>query len=775
VAAAVQDVYTDGVVFVDLAALRDPALVAPTVARALGVREDGVRSVRDLLLAAVGDRKILLVLDNFEQVVEEAPLLAALVAACPHLALLVTSRMALQVRAEQRFAVQPLAVPTPDHDDVEEVERWAGIQLFVARARAVQPDFRLHTGNVAAVAEICRRLDGLPLAIELAAARVALLPPAALLKRLERRLGVLTQGARDLPARQQTLRAAIDWSYTLLTAEEQALFRRVSVCSGGGTLAAVEAICDPDGRLDAIGSIVSLIDKSLLRTARADEPRVEMLETLREYAGERLIEAGEATELRRAHAAHYLVLAEAAEPELRGAAQAQWLARLAGDHDNLRAALDWALQQGEAELGWRLGAALWRFWYMQGRIGEGRDWLTRLLRLADSDGRTDLTLARARVLGGAGVFAELQGEYRAARELHEESLAIRQQHGDTWGVADGLDDLGVVADSQGDFSRATALYEQSVALFRALGDAWGTALVLSNMGYLAREQGDYARAAALHEQSLALFREVGDGRNIAFTLNNLGEVVCDRGEYARARALCEESLALRKGLGDTWGIAISIASLGRVAHTQGAHAQATAMYEESLALFRGQGATWNAACALDSLSNVAREQGAHAQAAALGAESLALFRAIDDSKGIARALTSTAQVAYEQGDGARVERLCRESLALYATVGAMFGAAVCLECLARVLCVPPDERPAVHRLEQGVRLWAAVTALRSSLGVPPSPAEQAVRERSLTTARSLLDAPSFDAAWASGTVLSLEQAIAAALNSSLTPSHTKPT
>ena len=762
VASAVRPAYPDGVAFVDLSPLRDAELVASAIAQALGLREDGGRGVRDVLRAFLGQRKLLLALDNFEQVVEAAPLVAELIAACSNLAVLVTSRTALRVRAEQRFAVSPLAVPAPGQPSVEEVETYAAVRLFVTRARAAQPHFVLDVANVAAVAEICRRLDGLPLAIELAAAQVALLPPVELLRRLEGRLAVLARGARDLPTRQQTLRAAIDWSHALLTVDEQALFHRASIFVGGATLEAIEVICAVDGARDVLDDMAALIDKSLLHMENGDEPRVRMLETLRDYAGERLEAAGETTRLRQAHALYYLTLAEAAEPELRGATQALWLKRLDVEHDNLRAALRWTLQRRDAALGLRLCGALWRFWYIHGHVSEGRGWLTQALGIPDVDAQGDVARARAQALEGAGVFTELQGDYAGAQALHEESLAIRRSQGDTWGVAASLNDLGIVADSRGDFAQATTYYTQALALFRELGDAWGTALALSNMGYLACEQGAYARAAALHEQSLALFREVGDQRHIAFTLNNLGEALCDQGDCARATTLCEESLTLRRALGDTWGVAISIGSLGNVAHIQGAYARAVALYEESLGLFRDLGATWNTACILDSLSNVARKQGAYARAAALSEESLALFREIQDAKGIARALTSAGQVARAQGDNARADRLCHESLALCRANGALFGATRCLESLAEGLCAATGEGSA-DTVERGVRLWSAVASLRDRLGTPRSPADHAAYDHSVATAREALGAQAFARAWARGAALSLEQAIAEAM------------
>jgi predicted ATPase/DNA-binding XRE family transcriptional regulator len=761
VAATLRDEYQDGMAFVDLSALHDPALVASTIAQSLGIREDGVRDAHAMLLASLRDRQFLLVLDNFEQVVDAAGLLSDLIASCPLLAVLVTSRTALRVRAEQRFAVSPLAIPDAGQTIVEMVEDCAAVRLFVTRARAVLPDFQLDAANVGAVTAICRRLDGLPLAVELAAAWVSLLPPPALLDRLERRLTLLTRGAPDLPARQQTLRATIDWSAALLTSEEQTVFRRLGVFAGGSTLEAAEAVCNPDGMLDVLGAVGSLVDKSLLRPEHSDEPRFAMLETLREYAGEQLEAAEESASARESHAAYFLGLAETAEPGLRGKEQAAWMKRLEEEHDNLRAALRWALQHADDDTGLRLGGALWQFWYMRGYIGEARRWLAELLALP-VDSQRGPSRARAAALSGAGTFAELQGDYDAARALMEESLAISRKWGDRRGIATSLNDLGVVADSQGDLARAAMLYDAAQVLFREIGDAWGTALVLGNTGYLARERGANRDAAALHAESLSLFRQAGDGWNIAFTLNNLGEVLADRGEYAEAEGLFEESLAVRRALSDTWGVAISQGSLGNVAYARGDYARALAYTEESLALFRTIGATWNAARALDTWSNIACRQGDYTKAALYSAESLVLFRSLHDAKGIARALTTSACVAREQGALAEAERLCGESLDMYRALGPVAGAVACLECLAQVLCLIGDV-DARQRLERAVRLLAATVAYRDAAGFALPAADKETRERSIAQLQDGLGIEHFTAAWAEGAGLTLAQAIEAAV------------
>ncbi|HWE63665.1 MAG TPA: tetratricopeptide repeat protein, partial [Chloroflexota bacterium] len=714
-ALAVQHEYADGVYFVSLAALRDPEAVVSLIASTLGLRETRHQTVQESIINHLRERQLLLVLDNLEQVLDVAPLVGEWLALCPRLVVLATSRIALRLRGEQRFPVPPLPTPPPAAlPALEEIAGFGAVRLFVERAQAVQPEFALSQDNAQVIAQVCRRLDGLPLAIELAAARVMLLPPAALLARLERRLPVLTGGARDLPDRQRTLRATIAWSYDLLDSDERILFRRLAVFTGGCTQEAATAVCRLGGALDVLEGLASLIDKSLVSSGVAQsEMRFGMLETVREYALEQLEASGEAAAVRRAHAAYYVAFAEAAEPDLRGAKQMVMLKRLEDEHDNLRAVLQWSLLHAEAEVGLRLGSALWRFWYVRGYSSEGRRWLAELLALPGSEAGGNLAFARAAVLCGAGTFAEFQGDYAEARKLFEESLAISQSHGEKRIAAASLNSLGVVADSQGDLGQAATFFTHALELFRGIGDRWGTALVLGNMGYLAREQGAYARAVSLQADSVALFRELGDTRNLAFSLNNLGEVMGEQGDYRLATALCEESLALRRTLGDTWGIAISLASLGNMALAQGEYARAGALQAESLALFRNLGATWNAACSLDSLSNAARKQGAYERAAALSNESLALFREIHDAKGTARALTSAGQVAREQGDGARAEELFRESLALYRGKGSTIGMVSCLEGLAQVLGTPAGDQTTA-RIERAVRLWGATVALREA-------------------------------------------------------------
>src|SRR5262245_1471679 len=499
VAADLLEDFEDGVFFVPLAAIRDSALVASSIARTLRLQERAGQVLLDSLKESLQDKQMLLVLDNFEQVVAAAPLVAELLAACPRLKCLVTSRVVLRLSGEHEFPVPPLELPDPRHlPAVETLSQYAAVALFIQRALAVKPDFQVDNANAPAVAEICVRLDGLPLAIELAAARLKLLPPQAILARLGRRLELLRGGARDVPDRHQTLRQAIAWSYDLLEAGEQALFRRLAVFARGCTLEAAGAVCHaghdhaagPGPSLEMLDGVASLVDKSLLRQQEqaSGEPRFRMLETIREYGLECLTASGEEPGVRRAHADYYLALVEAAEPALTGPEQATWLERLGAEHDNLRTALQWAEESGEAEIGLRLAGALCQFWLMHSHLREGQERLARLLGLAEAAPRT---AARAKARTRAGHLADNLSDYEAAHTFFEESLAIRRVLGEKGGIAAALNDLGWVAWHRNDYPASRALSEESLAIWRELGDKAGIATSLHNLGWVAYYQGNY--------------------------------------------------------------------------------------------------------------------------------------------------------------------------------------------------------------------------------------------------------------------------------------------
>jgi predicted ATPase len=538
----------------------------------------------------------LLVLDNFEHLLAAAPDLVTLLAVCPRLSLLVTSRIILRVRGEQVLPVPPLFVPDAETlPSLETLSSAPAIALFVARAQAMQPEFALTAENAADVVAICRRLDGLPLALELAAARIRLLPPYALLARLERCLPILVGGARDLPERQRTLRDTIAWSYDLLSAAEQTLLRQLSVFVGGATLEAVEAVCTIDdvSATDVLERLAALVDHSLLRqeTSTAGDARVGMLETICEYALDQLEASGELALLRERHAAFFLRLGEEAEVRLRGAEQQAWLARLEQDHDNLRAALRWAQEGkegGELELGLRLGGALWYFWQVQGYLSEGRTWLEALLARADAPGQRGVTpKARAKALNCAAWLAHLQTDHAAATALAEQVCALAPDLAGRVNRAFALTTLGSVATDRNDYQRAMAFHEEALALYRAEHNDVGIAVCLNNLGLVAGLCGDFARGSALLEERVTLARRRGDRRATVLSLSNLAASEYAQRHLAQAQTLWTESLTLYRELGGTWRDAVAfegVEGLAEIAATQAQARRAVQLFAAAEAL-----------------------------------------------------------------------------------------------------------------------------------------------------------------------------------------------
>jgi len=559
VARTVVEDFPAGIAFVSLAALTDPALALPAIAHALGLSDASGRTAAETLATALANARLLLVLDNFEQVAAVGPEITKVLAATPGVTALVTSRERLRLRGERVVPVPPLDIPDPMWTlPVDGLLHYDAVRLFVERARDAQPDFALTGRNAAQVVEICARLDGLPLAIELVAARLPVLPPHALV---------------SLLARQQTLRAAIDWSYNLLTSSERQLFARLAVCAGGCSLGAIEAIRDAgdDQTGDALEGVEGLVAKSLLQPQGEDvaggEPRFMMLETIREYAEERLAASGEAERVRRRHAAYYLNMAEGAEPGLHGPAQADWLARLEADQDNLRAALHWARERGDAEIGLRLAGALYLFWHMRGYAAEGQAWLESLLALADTG--TIPAAVRARALHAAGTLAHYLGDYDRATRRYEEALTMRRRLGDAAGLSASLNNAGLLASEQGAHDRATALYEESFALARSLGDPEGMSITLNNLGDVARAGGDHARAAAAYRESLALAEARGDTAVVAEARTNLGDVAREQGDLRQAETCYRESLALLRDVNEGRLIALNLGGLATVSGRYG--------------------------------------------------------------------------------------------------------------------------------------------------------------------------------------------------------------
>jgi predicted ATPase/class 3 adenylate cyclase len=735
VAAEAVEEFADGVWLVELAALLDAALVPQAVARVLGVREEPGRLLADTLCDYLHSRSLLLVLDNCEHLVSAcAELVERLLRACPHLRILATSREILAIPGETTWRVRSLAfpdlarLPQVEAERVTAVTRCEAARLFIERASAVTPGFAVTGRTAPALAQVCLQLDGIPLAIELAAARVKVLSIEQVAARLDDRFRLLTGGSRTALPRQQTLRATIDWSYDLLSEAERVLLRRLSVFAGGCTLEAAEAVCGDgvdswqltvgsgdaspaaaspvDVRLptancqlstDAVLDLLSrLTDKSLVIAEEfRGTVRYRLLETIRQYAQERLLQAGEVARLSSRHHDWYLALAETAEPHLTGPGQAHWLNRLEDEHDNLRAALQWSERQLTVDSGQltegddgqpallstdhcqlstalRLAGALWRFWMVRGYIREGQGWLERgLAECGDVPAGV-----RAKACTGAGSMAWLQGEIARAAAFHEQSLALYQEAGDMRGAAFALKCMSTQAGLLGDYERARALEEESLALYRALGDRWGIACALCGLGCQAGYQGNNAQAMALFEESLALWRELGDTLQTAIVLQNLGEVARYQGEYGQAASFLEEGLSLSRDIG----------------------------------------AQTNAANALICLGLLRQELGDPDQASTLLREALTLCQELGDRRAIAESLEGLAGAA-----GAR------------------------------------------NQPERAARLFGAAEALREALHAPLPPSSRALYDRDVAAARAGLDAEAFAAAWAEGHAKTLDEIIAYAL------------
>jgi predicted ATPase len=607
---SVADLFPNGSVVVALAPLSDPGLVLSAIAGSLDLQEAADRPLLQTIQRWIGERHLLLVLDNFEHLLPAGPPLLELLTACPHLAILVTSREVLRLSGEQIYPLRPLAVPnlgssSGDGESSSSLADAEAVRLFLDRARSARPGFRPDGRELRAVAEICVRLDGLPLAIELAAAHARLLSPEAIRIRLRQRLPLLTCGPRDLPERQRTLRDAIDWSYGLLDKAEQRLFRRLGVFAGGWTFDLAEAVCGADGELgvNLLEGLRSLADKSLVvaRGATAGEPRFGMLETIREFALEQLAAGGELESLRRRHAEALLDLAEAADQALRTAEQGDWLARLELEHDNLRAALAWSHARPEgAEVALRLAGSLAWFWYLHGHFGEGRPWLDRIV--ARSEGLPGA--ARGKALAGAGLLALRQADYDRAHELLEDGLGHYDRVGDTWGRGWCHSLQAMVARERGNYAAAAALFEASAEAFRAVDDPWGLGWAVGSHGLMATRLGDFDRAARLLEESQTTHSRLGNTLFFTRGLMMQGLVEEGRGNLARATSLLEESLGPLRELGDSWAVGQALDGLGRVSLGQGDALRAEALHREALALYWDIGHRIGVTSCLDDLARV---------------------------------------------------------------------------------------------------------------------------------------------------------------------------
>ena len=575
--------------------------------------------------------------DNCEHLVEACAALAEnLLQACPNLKILATSREALGIAGEILWSVSPLSTPDPvltPSLGTSDLKRYEATVLFIDRATSAEPNFTVTEGNSSTVAQICIQLDGIPLALELAAARVKVLAVEQIQTRLDDRFRLLTGGSRTATPRQQALKATIDWSYNLLSKEEQLLLGRLSVFMGGWTLEGSEQICAGDGIQNhkVLDLLTSLVDKSLVMVG--EKKRYRMLETIRHYAWHRLLESGEESSFRDRHLEWYLDLSERSEPELHGADQLNWLDQLETEHDNFRAALGWSLKNGEVgadhDAPLRLAGALATFWLMRCYYSEGREWLEEALsQSSDTPVSVQGLSVRAKALFEAGGLALAQSDNAPAAELLEESLALYREIGEVRDVAWPLMALADISISQGDGERATALLEESTALFREFGNKGGLAHSLRTWGYLIVDQGDYARATALLEESIILSREVGDKWSTAWSLWSLGMAAQHQGDYEKAQKQFEDSLALYREVGNKWGIAASLGGLGDATSHKSDHGRAKALLEESLALFQETGDNLGYCYCIEGLAGVATFQGESERAVRLFAAAQTLREVI---------------------------------------------------------------------------------------------------------------------------------------------------
>jgi len=660
--AGLEPQFADGVWLVDLAPVIQAEHIPRAIADALGVRDIPGETVAAAVRTYLQAKQVLLLADNVEHLLEGAPNLTDLLLASPRLQIVATSRAPLRISGEREYAVPPLSLPgVEDASNLAEVMASEAVQLFVDRVRGVQPSFNLTNDNSATIADICRAVDGLPLAIELAAARVRLLPPEAILTRLGNRLSLLTGGSRDRPERHQTLEAAIAWSHDLLTPDEQIMFRRFAVFGGGATLDAAEAIAGHfEPRIATFDALASLHENSLIVQSdweyeqRASNPRFAMLQTIQEFAARELADSGERDALRQAHACYFLEFARDAAPHVIGPAASDRLNQIEDEYDNLRAALNWFCEQRDATRAVLLAGALWRFWWLRGRLDEGRAQLEAALALGVA---TDIPADLAEALDGAGVLAETQGDYARAEGFHRQALALSRNRDDVRGIARSLNNLGVLGFDTGDFDQATALLQESLRLARATGDTGLISTALNDLGRIAYAQEVLALAETLYSESLALRRQRGDATEIARSLNNLGFIARDQADHASARRYFTESLALYRQSNDSWGSAAPMVGLALSLVYMSERTQAEALLRESLKIYRESGDKRNAIIALLSLADLEREAGNLDAAANSLREALHDAGALHDRLGTIDALVGIAALSNARQDNSAAARL----------------------------------------------------------------------------------------------------------------------
>lgn len=752
VARGLEPQFADGVHFVSLSTLSDPALLVQSIARNFGLLESSNRPLMESLLEYLRPKKLLLVLDGFEGILPAAWLVSELLGKAPDLQILVTSRAVLRIFGERDFAVSPLQLP-PDEADFEQLSQSEAVRLFVQRAGAVNPTFSLTHENASTVGEICRRLDGLPLAIELAAVRIKVLQPKVLLQRLSSRLKTLTDGPRDLPERQRTLRDTIEWSFRLLSAQEQQLFTYMSVFVGGGNLEALEAVCHDETDLDLLDAVSGLVEKSLVvQTQPSLEPRFSMLETIREFALEKLELSGQASKRREMHAAYCLELAEAANAGRTGPQQMGWLERLDFEQANHRAALTWLIEKQKTPEALRLASSLRWFWDLRGQFSEGRRWLQNAL---DLPGEVP-PLVRASALMGLGVLLWRQGNYTTARPLMEESLALRRTHGDLEGIANALQNLGNLATHLGDFASARTYQDENLSIRRQLGEKSNLADALFSRGNLALVEGKLSEAKSLYMKSLDAYNEVGDRLGLPFVVVNLAEVARLQSDYPAAQRLGEDAKHLAEQLGDRLRLANALQSLGLTARDQGRFDEAEEKLQQSLAIYRELGHGLKIGFVSSELGTVMLQKGDLVAARQLFNEGLRTHQSLRLKPGIAYGLLGLAETALQEGNLAEAKKYLHSGFPIAHQTTDYLTIARYVEALALLL---------VHNNPtQSARLFGAAQAIRQNNEVVVTPAEQPALQAGLNQLSRVIDKKTFEQLKQEGLKLDLITAYLEMLN-----------
>ncbi len=712
--------FSGGVYFVNLENIRESLGIVSEVAHSLGVRESKGQSLQEAVKLAL-QGEILLLLDNFEQLISHKELLVEWLDAAPDLKLLVTSRIPLDLPQEQNYPLEPLGLPDPKDSllNPTSLQKYAAVKLFVERAQEVKKGFGLTEENCADIANICQKLDGLPLALELAAARMKLLTPRQMVERLRDRFKLLTGSSLDLPARQQTLWATIDWSYSLLDESEKRLFGRLAVFAGGCTVEAAEQICNAQNDLgiEVLDGLELLSNKNLLREIHGQDgqARCLMLQTIREYALEKLAQNGENETLSELHANYYLQKVEAAAPKLKGAEQQVALVEMDAEYDNLRQVLEWALQQNKAEVAGRLSANLWRYWYSRSYLSEGRDYLERILKLPVNA----LPATWAKVMQAIAFIVQSQGDFPLAIYYYNGSLKISQEYDDKPSIASILTNLGRIADHQADYEAADNYFKESLAICREIQDNWGAAANLNNLGNIAANRGEYSQAQVYYEESLELVRVVGDKIYIASGLNNLGNLAAHRGDLNQAHKYFEESLILRREVGDKQGASFALTNLGAVAYVQENYPLALQYYLEGLQT----------------------------------------RREIGDKFGIAASLTNLGLLAYKQQKYPEGLGYFRESLVLKKELVDKYGIAVALLGLAAIAAKVGVKESSTLQLQRAARLVGATSAMLSAINGVLQPAEREIYDEVIEATRSHLGEAVLTSIFAEGQALSADEAV----------------